>query len=518
MNIKNKYFLFLLFLFPLILACAKEDNGIDPPIDNDTDELVVNNTPLDPATTLYGLITDRQNNPVPNVVVTDGFTNSKTDQNGVFQLVRNRRAKFVYYSTPADYKIAVDGDNYPKFYETLISMDKLIRQDFKLEKQPVENEFTLLSISDPQCRTIAHVNRYRQETIADIKRTAATYQNVYAITLGDLVDDAPELWDDMKASMANQSVPFFQNIGNHDHLQTAENEEKAVEGFQERFGPTDYSFNRGNVHVISMDNVIYTGRQQYTGGFTDSQWKWLQEDLAHVPKDKMVILCTHMPFRSGGTADHRNYRTEVLNLLSTYNEAHIMIGHSHYQINYLHRVNGKTVYEHVHGAASGAWWNSTLCADGTPNGYGVYEIKGNAMKNWYYKGTDQPADFQMRAYDASKEFGPANKYTYVFGAPANLNLAGDGWIVVNIWNSDVNWDVRLFQDDAEVDEMSRVSSRDFWALYHHLEELGKAKGSVFDKSSNHFYIGKLNGKASEANFRIEAKDPFGNVYTTNELK
>ena len=140
------------------------------------------------------------------------------------------------------------------------------------------------------------------------------------------------------------------------------------------------------------------------------------------------------------------------------------------------------------------------------------------MKSWYYKATSLPADFQIRAYDASKAFGPTNKYTYVFGAPVNLSLAGDGWIVANIWNADNRWTVKLYQDGTEVGNMTPVSSRDYWALYHHLEELGKAKGSNFDKSTNHFYKGQLTGKASEANFKIEARDPFGNVYTTSELK
>lgn len=512
MIIKNKYLLFVLLL--LLFTCSKVDNGVVPP--TDTDDTVVNNTQLDAGTTLYGVITDKQNNALSNVVVTDGYSCSTTDKNGVYQLIRHRRAKFVYYSTPANCKIVVDDDNYPKFYEKLTSKDKLIRQDFKLEKQPLENEFTLFCISDPQCRNDQEINRYKYETIPDINKEAEKFDNAYAITLGDIIFDKPNLWNAMKATMAKQSVPFFQAIGNHDHLETAENEEKAVESFQEIFGPTDYSFNRGNVHIISMDNVIYTGKQQYSGGFTESQWKWLQEDLSHVSKDMMIILCCHIPFRAGGTNDHRSYHTEVLDLLSTFAEAHIMIGHTHYQINYLHKVKGKTVYEHVHGAASGAWWNSEWCADGTPNGYGVYEIKGNTMKNWYYKGTQEPADFQIRAYDASKQFGLTGKYTYIF-AP-NLNLTGDGWVVANIWNSDENWDVKLYQDGVEIGPMTRCSSKDYWILYLYLEQLGKAAGSTFDRSSNHFYIGQLTGKTSEANFKIEAKDPFGNIYTASELK
>src|SRR5690606_30052347 len=149
----------------------------------------------------------------------------------------------------------------------------------------------------------------------------------------------------------------------------------------------------------------------------------------------------------------------------TFAEAHIMVGHTHNNHNYIHQVGSKKVYEHVHGTASGAWWNSTICADGTPNGYGVYEIAGNTMKNWIYKDTKYDDSYQMRAYDAEHVFGPAGKRTYWFGHSTNLSLTGDGWIVANVWNRDDDWTVSLYQDGVKVQDMERVSSRDVWAAY-----------------------------------------------------
>ena len=56
----------------------------------------------------------------------------------------------------------------------------------------------------------------------------------------------------MKKAMASiaGSVPFFQTIGNHDHLNEADNSVtstywKSVENFQKYFGPQNYSFDRG---------------------------------------------------------------------------------------------------------------------------------------------------------------------------------------------------------------------------------------------------------------------------------
>ena len=160
----------------------------------------------------------------------------------------------------------------------------------------------------------------------------------------------------MKKSMASisGSVPFFQTIGNHDHLNETDNNVtttywKSIENFQKYFGPQNYSFNRGDVHIISMDNVLHGEQpdqgedQEFAAGFYDWQFEWLKQDLSYVPKDKMVILCCHVPFRSGSAYNHSDerYRQEVLELLAGYAEAHLMIGHTHYNENYIHTVNGK---------------------------------------------------------------------------------------------------------------------------------------------------------------------------------
>jgi predicted phosphodiesterase len=502
------------FLF-LLLACSK---GGSSPALTDPELKTINKTDLKESTTLCGLITDQNGNPVERIAVSDGYSSVVTDKNGVYQIIRHKKAKFVYYSTPSGYKVNVDSDNYPVFYEALSNNERVIRKDFKLTSQAVEETFSLLCVADPQCRNAKEVSRYKTETMPDVDALAATLANPYAITLGDIVFDAPELWGDMKQAMSKRKAPFFQVIGNHDHLETAANDEKTVENYQKYFGPTDYSFNRGKTHVVAMDNILYTGKQAYTGGFTDAQIQWLEQDLSHVPKDYTVILACHIPFRNGSTNNHEAYYNETLKLLANFSQAFIVTGHTHYPDKYTHTVNGKKIYEYVHGAACGAWWNSNICSDGTPNGYGVFEIQGGTIKNAYYKSTKFDKGYQIRAYDAAQAFGPANKYTYIFGAAVNLNLTGDGWIVANIWNADADWQVELFQDGKSLGSMTKVSTRDYWATYYHLEQLNKAKGSTFDKSNAHFYIGKLSGKATEANFEIVAKDKYGNTYRTSSLQ
>lgn len=507
---KRTIFYFLLILF----SCKKQGEVIEsiaPPGE-------VNNTLVSDSSTLYGVITDEKGAPLSDVVVSDGFSAVTTDKNGVYQIVRHKRAKFVFYSTPSNYKINVDAQNNPLFYQPIQSVEKWVRKDFTLTAQPVEQKFSLLCVADPQCRNMQEVSRYKNETIPDINSLAPELTNPYAITLGDIVFDAPELWTEMKTSMSGQKVPFFQVIGNHDHLETAPNEEKSAENFRNFFGPTDYSFNRGKTHIVAIDNVIYSGKQDYTGGLTQAQLEWLQQDLSFVPSDYMVILTAHIPFRSGGSLDHHIYYNEVLQLLARFSSAYIMTGHTHYPDKHTHIVNGKKIYEFIHGAACGAWWNSNVCADGTPNGYGVFEIENGSIKNEYYKSTNYDKSFQIRAYDAAQSYGATNKFTYLFGAPQNLNLAGDGWIVANVWDAGDDWTVELYQDGVSIGNMQKVSTRDYWATYYHMEQLGKAVGTTFDKTGQHFFKGKLNGPAATASFEIVAKDKFGHTYRCNRLQ
>ena len=131
-----------------------------------------------------------------------------------------------------------------------------------------------------------------------------------------------------------------------------------------------------------------------TGGFSAEQYEWLKQDLSYVPKDKMVILCVHIPFRNSKYA----YYDEVLELLSQYKYATIMSAHTHSNINHIHTKNGKEIFEHVTGTSCGAWWRSTVCTEGTPIGFGLYRIDGNLMEEWAYRSVRHDEQFQIRLY------------------------------------------------------------------------------------------------------------------------
>ena len=511
MKIFNKSLLILGFV--LAAACAKPEIP-SYYFDDDSKESAdflgngdyttyseINGTVISSENNAVGLVYDAQTKQgIAGVPVTDGYSYTVTDENGVYQMKANRYCRLVYLSIPSEYEVPMSENNAPLFYSTTDFNRKYMnRNDFaltRLSDEAISKEsehWTLVAIGDPQCAKMSEHDRYVNETLADLRSDLGMhtrkgeYPNPYALTLGDITSDSPELFPDMAKCMSNFKVegrylPFFQCIGNHDHNAKYSSAYESVTSYMEVFGPVDYSFNRGKVHVVVMDNTQVkqnTGSSwKYDGGYNDQQWKWFMSDLEHI-KDKentMIILAGHIPFRYGVEKDgacvsfDKKYR-ETLETLTQFKEAHILIGHTHYTHNYIHSAyvckGGLPIYEHVLCAASGAWWSGNLSAAGSPNGYTYFEIKGNSMYNWLARGTNMnDNDAQMRVYSGNATYGEIQgegdnakdyRFSWTGGGYMNLNsessktsttLAGQeqlrDCLIAAIWGDDnLYWSVGL---------------------------------------------------------------------------
>ena len=522
MYMRTRYFIAGILLLALFAGCSSDSGEGDAPGGGSGD--------------LYGYVRDASGSAIEGVVVSDGYTCTVTGADGRYAMQRHPNAYYVYYSTPADCKVEVDpSTGLPLFYQKIRKSQP--QYDFTLTRQAEETKFRMLAIGDPQVTTTAQVYRFETETVADINSYVAAQTDglpTYAITLGDIVGNKWELYPDMVKAMARSktSVPVFQTIGNHDHLNEADNSVtstywKSVENFQKYFGPQNYSFDRGDVHIVSMDNVLHgeipdLGEdQEFAAGFYDWQFEWLKRDLSYVPKDKMVILCCHVPFRGGASYCHsdKRYRREVLELLSEYAEAHLMIGHTHYNQNYIHSVNGKTIYEHIQGAACGAFWHASFNGDGTPNGYAVYDIEGAHIADWRFKATGRDEGFQMRVYRGNQTFyhdkqnkGGLDATMKDKYGPYNYGLGADD-ILVNVWNieHDGSWTVTLYQRGENIGQMTNYTSsagrteklHDLWAAYW----IYQVYGAGFTTTScQHLYKGTLKYPDEPYEIRAEKTD------------
>lgn len=504
---KNQLFLitktFLLSALIILLFIQCGDKSTDTPVDPDQNSVKITpNAGMD----LYGFIGDRNGTPIEGIVVSDGFTCTKTDSKGIYQMKKNTAAKFVFYSTPAEYAIntASDLSKMALFYAPITAGP---RYDFNLKKlAAIETKFTLLCIGDPQVSSSADVTRFKTETMADIKALLSSLSTpCYGLTMGDMTGEKYTFNEQMGVVVGSSSMPVFATIGNHDKAATTvTSEPRTTDTYTKVFGPLNYSFNRGNVHFVCLDDIIFSNSSDYTGGFTASQLAWLKQDLSYVPKDKMIIVYYHIPLRNTSSISYRN---EILSALQGFAEVHLMCGHTHYNENYI-QTTPIAAYEHIHAAACGSWWKSTINGDGTPNGYGVYEIDGAKITNWYYKAVNRPKDFQIRLHKGNASFGGAYGYY-------SYNQSSDA-IVANIWNSDNNWKVEAYENGTKTADLSHMSTslNDAWSLGYHLGVLNRDPDN-YTTACKHLYLYKrVNPNAT---LEIKATDKFGTVYTQKEI-
>ena len=173
--------LFCCMAAALLLACSNDKSdgeGREPGVETE-----LNGTQLGEGTTLYGLVTDTSGNPVQGVVVSDGYNCVETDANGVYQMIRYKKARFVWYSTPAGYEINTSADNYPLYYAEIVHKNIADRHDFVLKPLAApETDFTLLCIADPQCASTADISDHIRLVKNELPRLRSSAGNRFSAT------------------------------------------------------------------------------------------------------------------------------------------------------------------------------------------------------------------------------------------------------------------------------------------------------------------------------------------------
>ena len=503
--------------------------------------------PKDPDTPdpVTGTVTYSDGTPAAGVAVSDGFTVVKTDSEGKYSLKPHIDTWYIYYSIPADCQVPINSYGQPEFF-TRYSATKSV-YDFTLTKlDAVEREFTLFCLADPQCRrsrqtgqTQLDGDRFINESVPAIKAHVGTKSvPCYGVTLGDIVysegsRNCESFMSTMRGYMAadKMGMPIFQTMGNHDYLYFSSGNPlaadatsstynmKAQRAFEDVFGPINYSWNRGDAHIISMRNMIWNSTTAWDGyslGFTAEQVEWLRQDLATVEdKNKLIIFCVHIPMRNASSVN------SVVSLLQQFPNCHIMAGHTHYMRNEPTKTPG--IYEHIHAAVSGQWWWSKINGDGCPNGYGVYDIEGNTIKNWYYMGINEgmnDREYQMRLYRGDLICGD-NTFALQHGSDV---------ILANVFNAGPDWTVEIFADGVSEGKMEFIkekrykeycyevptdSCQDWWAIGYHVGVVGRTSSSYY-VNNFHMYKHTLTNKQAKE-IRVEATDPFGRKYTCSEV-
>lgn len=440
--------------------------------------------PRNAAKSFTGRITSK-GKPLANVVVTDSYTVVATDKNGMYTIDAHNDAQFITISTPSGHEFLHE-DHISRQYKIMADVKDNKNVDFELTplgKNDNEHQFVIWA--DPQVKNEKDVLMMMNESVPDLQKMVNALPAgtlVHGICVGDIVWDNHDLFPDYNKAVKQCRIPFFQAKGNHDMDYRLGGNETSDITFKKHYGPTHYSFNRGKVHYVVLDDVFYLGKErEYEGRITQQQLDWLQKDLSFVPKDNLLIVSLHIPVYNVKNS------AELYALLKPFEKCHIMSGHTHYNRN----VIKDGIFEHNHGTVCGAWWTGPICEDGTPDGYGVYEVKGTEL-SWHYKSTGKDKNHQLSLF-------------------IQQNEAGENEMVANVYNWDPEWKVEWWLDDVLQGELQNKTGFDPLAVAT-LKGPTLPAGRTFaePKKTDHLFLHTL--PSGYKKVRVRAKDRFGNKF------
>ena len=375
--------------------------------------------------------------PVSGVAVSDGKSVVMTDERGIYRLESDKEMGVVFISEPAGYDSPMKDAVRPSFWATTTSpANKCERHDFELKKVNDSN-FALLMCSDTHfCNDpkVSDLNSFEKLCMPAFHRAVkhCGEKPVYTICLGDITWD--RFWYSTGFSIESvpsylESVgfptPFYGIMGNHDNDPSEVNsptvDTDAARRYRQVFGPTYYSMNIGDVHVVMLDNVVYknekkpdqkvakgvAGSRNYDLYVDDVQLAWLKSDLANVAPSTPVVVCMHAPLftRNGKGKQVSGFKKgkaeSLVELLKDFESVRIFSGHKHQNINHTHPLYSNITECNVTAIAGDLWKTPNICGenigeDGGDAGFYCCTFDGKKFsKRWYSSQGDHP----FRVYD-----------------------------------------------------------------------------------------------------------------------
>jgi hypothetical protein len=440
-----------------------------------------------------------------NVVVSDGVSVVATDRDGAFSFPADSSSRFVSLSLPPGYDVPVSRFGTAALFKALPprSAGEVTVQWDLAPGASGDDHHGFLLLADPQMLDAADVASFNAETIPDVIETRRRLGGLplFGVACGDIMFDHLEFNAGYEEAVRRTGMPFFQVVGNHDVDNIALTDETSVETFTRHFGPGNYSFNRGDVHYVVLDDVLWIDNG-YIGYLSQAQLDWLKADLSFVEKGKTVIAFMHIPpyctqhVREGKPRPDRGLvivnREALYAALEPY-KAHVVVGHMHESE---HVMDGGA-HIHVCGAVCGAWWTGPVCGDGTPKGYGVYEIKGSDVR-WRYKSTGFAPDHQL-----------------VVHAPGSDPAIPES-IVANVWDYDPSWTVVWYEDGERKGKMEMRRGMDPGAAKLYAGGSLPARHTWVDPYvTDHLFHARPSGPGKK--IVVEATDRWGRVATAEPM-
>lgn len=470
------------------------------------DSYAKSSKPQEDGANVYGRVLSADGKPLKDVVVSDGLQCVATREDGSYSMTSDLRvSRFISVSLPSGYE-AERVNAIPQLFKRIRRYEEAVCADFVLTEVGSQDEYTLIMIGDPQniglkcsdngCET------FRDVIIPDIEKLKEEGKHLYAINLGDVVYNYMAGYDDFLTVSSTASFPMFNIVGNHDLDKCGFSHPRFTNvSFENYVGPTDYSFNIGDIHYVVLNTVPMFAKAlqgSYTAGVSDESLEWLKNDLSFVPKDRTVVLCSHIllidPYRRLG---RRLNETDAIDLFEPFEKVYAWGGHTHTNQGGLCNWKGRKIDGVKVARCTGApRVNASISREGIPNGYMFVDVKGGHME-WCYKTVGQEKDHQMRVY-----------------SPV---VTGDGYVKAIIWNyTSTYWaKPEWYEDGVRVSEMEKVKEQDpaykelFSATMDHLTGMKRSNATPVNSE----YMFRIKPSEGVRKGEVRVTDNFGNTYT-----
>ena len=445
---------------------------------------------------------------VQRVLVSNGRDVTMTNRVGAYMLpVREDMDLFVIQ--PSGFRVPVNERQIPQFFYTHKpgGTPEALRYggladtgpapqtvNFPLRRVDEDSQFTCAVIGDSQTYSNHEISQFRDSAIADLVASGLS-ANDCMLYLGDVVGDDLELLERIFEVGSAVGVPQWAVIGNHDIDLDATAYAHSADTWRRLYGPAYYAFEIGEVTFIVLNNIYFPcgiedadvpGREfctssataRYNARVDNVQMEWLENLLAQIPQDRLIVIAHHAPlvsFVDAASPVHQTDNANAIHALLEGREALSLSGHTHTLENHApgqffegwqETVGvGPLPFRHIiAGAASGNWWQGDYNLDGdaqalqrmgAPKGVLMIDFDGTAYREHYvgsrlgaHRG--QWVDFNTPAFrqwfDALNEWRNARREERDPVPPVSINdlpdtriltrqdLIEGTFVSVNVWN------------------------------------------------------------------------------------
>ena len=469
---------------------------------------------------------------IAGIAVSNGIQVVVSDASGRYELPVGED-DIIFVIKPAGYAVPVDENNQPQFYYIhKLNGSPTLKYggvpptgqlpesvDFALIQKEEPTDFTALIFGDPQAYNEQEVAFFAKGVVAEVEGI----ENVaFGLSLGDLVGDHLVLHNPYLKAVAQVGIPWYNLMGNHDMDYDAPADSLSDETYEASFGPANYAFNYGNAHFIVLDDILYPDPRDgngYWGGFRKDQLDFVENNLKHVDKNKLVVLAFHIPLWHHEENSFRNAdRQRLFDLLAEYPNTLSMSAHTHLQRqNFYGREDGwkqdKPHHEYNAGTTSGDWYSGELneqgvpastMRDGTPKGYAFLNISDNQY-TIDYKVAGESKDLQIKIFHPKVVAHGRGTQADIF---ANFFMGHEGNLV----------EYRI--GEGEWRSMSYIEAPDpeFVGLLYRwdtTDELMPGRRPSNAVNSTHLWRGNIptNLSIGEHSIEVRATDMFGRTFT-----